>query len=75
MEMNYIRVYHPKLGKTLGFAVVEKGSEEEIFIVDKFVDAGFSFAPSNKEEYEAFQGGFVKKFDNGLFCTEMPMAD
>lgn len=73
--MNFIKVLNPSTNKIVGFAVVEKGSDEEIMIIEKFMDAGFKFEPSNESEFGSFDGDFVKKFSNGLFCTESPMAD
>jgi hypothetical protein len=75
MEMNFIKVMNPKTDKVVGFAVVESGSEEEVMIVDKFLDRGFKFSASNETEFCAFDGEFIKKFENGLFCTEGPMVD
>jgi hypothetical protein len=75
MEMNFIKVTNPHTGKAVGFAVVEKGSLEEVMVVDKFIDAGFDFKASNESEFNSFDGDFVKKFGNGMFCTEAPMAD
>jgi hypothetical protein len=75
MEMNFIKVLDPIKGNPVGFAVVEKGSEEEVMVVDKFIDGGFIFKPSNETEFNLFDGDFVKKFGNGMFCTQVPMAD
>jgi hypothetical protein len=75
MEMNFIKVIDGRTKNTIGFAVVEKGSQEEVTIVERFMDAGFSFQPSNEAEFNQFDGDYVKKFSNGMFCTEAPMAD
>jgi hypothetical protein len=75
MEMNFIKVLDERTGKTVGFAVVEKGSQEEVMIVEKFLDAGFKFKPASETEFNNFGGDYVKKFENGLFCTEAPMPD
>jgi hypothetical protein len=75
MEMNFIKVLDERTGKTVGFAVVEKGSQEEVMIVEKFLDAGFKFKPSSESEFNSFGGDYIKKFENGMFCTHEPMAD
>ncbi len=75
MIMNFIKVTNPHTGMAVGFAVVEKGSEEEIKVVDKFIDAGFHFKASNETEFNLFDGDFIKKFGNGMFCTQVPMPD
>ena len=75
MEMNFIKVLDERTGKTVGFAVVEKGSQEEVMIVERFMDAGFLFKPSSEQEFGEFKGDYVKKFDKGMFCTETPMPD
>jgi hypothetical protein len=33
------------------------------------------FVASNEEEFSNFDGDFVKRFGNGMFCTHAPMAD
>lgn len=73
--MNFIKVLNPVTRKPVGFAVVEKGSQEEVMIVDNFLESGFVFEASNESEFASFGGEYVKKFSNGLFCTETPMAD
>lgn len=73
--MNFIKVVDERTGNTVGFAVVEKGSLEEEMIVDRFIDEGMKFQPSNESEFNQFGGDFVKRFGNGMFCTHAPMAD
>ena len=75
MEMNFIKVTNPHTGKAVGFAVVEKGSREEVMIVEKFLDSGMTFEASSEVEFNQFGGDYVKKFSNGLFCSETPMPD
>ncbi len=73
--MNFIKVIDEKTKNPVGFAVVEKGSREEEMIVERFMDEGIIFIASNEEEFDNFDGDFVKRFDNGMFCTHAPMAD
>jgi hypothetical protein len=75
MEMNFIKVIDERTKDTVGFAVVEKGSREETMIVERFIDEGIIFIASSEEEFVNFDGDFVKKFGNGMFCTHAPMAD
>jgi hypothetical protein len=75
MEMNFIKVIDERTKDTVGFAVVEKGSREETMIVERFIDEGIIFIASSEEEFVNFDGDFVKKFGNGMFCTHSPMAD
>jgi len=75
MEMNFIKVIDERTKATIGFAIVEKGSLEESMIVDRFIDEGMIFVASNEEEFSNFDGDFVKRFGNGMFCTHAPMAD
>jgi hypothetical protein len=75
MEMNFIKVIDERTKDTVGFAVVEKGSREETMIVERFIDEGIIFVASNEEEFVNFEGDFVKRFGNGMFCTHAPMAD
>ncbi len=73
--MNFIKVIDERTKDTVGFAVVEKGSREETMIVERFIDEGIIFIASSEEEFVNFDGDFVKKFGNGMFCTHSPMAD
>ena len=73
--MNFIKVIDERTRDAVGFAVVEKGSLEESMIVDRFIDEGMIFVASNEEEFSNFDGDFVKRFGNGMFCTHAPMAD
>ncbi len=73
--MNFIKVIDERTKDTVGFAVVEKGSREETMIVERFIDEGIIFIASSEEEFVNFDGDFVKKFGNGMFCTHAPMAD
>jgi hypothetical protein len=50
-------------------------SQEEVMIVEKFLDAGFIFRAASENEFNEFGGDYVKKFSNGMFCTEAPMPD
>ena len=75
MEMNFIKVIDSRTKNTIGFAVVEKGSREEVMIVERFIDAGFVFDAATEDEFNGFDGDYVKKFGNGMFCTHAPMAD
>lgn len=73
--MNFIKVLDGRTRNPVGFAVVEKGSEEETLIVDRFIDSGFIFKAATESEFNQFDGDYVKKFENGMFCTHAPMAD
>lgn len=73
--MNFIKVIDERTKDTVGFAVVEKGSREETMIVERFMDEGIIFVASTEEEFINFDGDFVKRFGNGMFCTHAPMAD
>lgn len=73
--MNFIKVIDERTKDTVGFAVVEKGSKEEAMIVERFMDEGIIFMASTEEEFVNFDGDFVKRFGNGMFCTHAPMAD
>lgn len=71
MENNFIKVLNNQ-GRTIGVIAVEKGSEEEIAIVDSFLDKRLTFKKSTEEEYAAFDGDVVKRTRRATFCHMLP---
>jgi hypothetical protein len=55
-KMNYFRLVN-KEGKTVGVGGVEKGSENEISIMNHLMDIGCTIMKISKEEYDEYDEG------------------
>lgn len=60
---NYFKMLSHE-GEVLGFGALEKGTPNEITIVNQAFDFGVILAKSTKEEFDKFEGNVVKNFEN-----------
>jgi hypothetical protein len=71
MEINFIKVVN-KNGKIIGAIAVDRGSEEEMAIVNRFLDMGLPFNKATEDEYASFDADVVKRKGRATFCHLLP---
>jgi hypothetical protein len=71
MEINFIKVLN-KNGKIIGAIAVDRGSEEEMVIVNRFLDMGLPFKKATESEYDSFDADVVKRKGRATFCHLLP---
>jgi hypothetical protein len=71
MEINFIKVLN-KNGKIIGAIAVDRGSEEEMVIVNRFLDMGLPFNKATEDEYASFDADVVKRKGRATFCHLLP---
>jgi len=71
MEINFIKVLN-KNGKIIGAIAVDRGSEEEMAIVNRFLDSGLPFKKATEDEYASFDADVVKQTGRATFCHLLP---
>ena len=57
---NYFKFYENEV--VLGVGAAEKGSTNELFIIDECIRLGLKLESITKEEYEEFDGDEIKNF-------------
>jgi hypothetical protein len=72
MNVNFIKVVNPKTDKILAVIAVERGSDEEVMIVDSFIDQDVNFTKATEVEFNEFDGEVVKKTGKATFCHILP---
>ena len=55
MDWNYIKIIDSN-GETSAIIAVEKGSQNEVTIIDYLIDNNYKFASATKDEYDLFEG-------------------
>lgn len=73
MDINFIKILDPDTGKDVGYVAIKKGTEFERIIVNRFIDEGFIFHAATEDDFCQFDGSYIRRFDDGVFCTEFPM--
>lgn len=71
MEINFIKVVN-KSGKIIGAIAVDRGSEEEMVIVNRFLDMGLPFKKATEDEYASFDADVIKRKGRATFCHLLP---
>lgn len=71
MEINFIKVVN-KSGKIIGAIAVDRGSEEEMVIVNRFLDMGLPFKQATEDEYASFDADVIKRKGRATFCHLLP---
>jgi hypothetical protein len=55
--------------------ILRDSEAKEIELVDYFLDLGICIAIATESEFNQFGGDFVRKIDNAVLCTYVPIAD
>jgi hypothetical protein len=71
MEINFIKIENDK-GKIIGVIAVDRGSDEELMIVNSFLDQELPFKKATEMEYNSFDGDVVKRTGRATFCHLLP---
>jgi hypothetical protein len=71
MEINFIKIENDK-GKIIGVIAVDRGSDEELMIVNSFLDQGLPFKKATEMEYNSFDGDVDKRTGRATFCHLLP---
>lgn len=71
MEINFIKIENDK-GKIIGVIAVDRGSDEELMIVNSFLDQELPFKKATEMEYNSFDGDVVKRTGKATFCHLLP---
>jgi hypothetical protein len=71
MEINFIKIENDK-GKIIGVIAVDRGSDEELMIVNSFLDQELPFKKATEMEYTSFDGDVVKRTGKATFCHLLP---
>ena len=72
---NFIKLTDPEDGREIGFVAVERGSDIESYLVDKFLDGGFHFEKATESDFANYEGKYIKRLPNAIFCAEFPMEE
>jgi hypothetical protein len=75
LDINFVKILDKRTKKAVGFAALVRGSDKEIELVDYFLDLGICIAIATESEFNQFGGDFVRKIDNAVLCTYVPMED
>jgi hypothetical protein len=59
INYNYFKFIAPD-GDVAGVGAAEKGSDNELMIIEGCMELGFTLEVSTREEYEAFDGDEIK---------------
>jgi hypothetical protein len=71
MEINFIKIENVR-GRIIGVIAVERGSDEEMAIVDSFLDQKLPFKKATEVEYASFDADVVKRTGRATFCHLLP---
>jgi hypothetical protein len=71
MEINFIKIENDR-GKIIGVIAVDRGSDEELMIVNSFLDQELPFKKATEMEYNSFDGDVVKRTGRATFCHLLP---
>lgn len=71
MEINFIKIENDR-GKIIGVIAVDRGSDEEMMIVNSFLDSGLPFKKATESEYTTFDADVVKRTGRATFCHLLP---
>jgi hypothetical protein len=75
LDINFVKVLDKRTKKAVGFAALVRGSEKERELVDYFLDLGICIARATESEFNQFDGDFVRKVENAVLCTYVPITD
>ena len=70
-QTNFIKIENDR-GKIIGIIAVERGSDEELMIVNSFLDQELPFKKATEMEYNSFDGDVVKRTGRATFCHLLP---
>ena len=70
-QTNFIKIENDR-GKIIGIIAVERGSDEELMIVNSFLDQELPFKKATEMEYTSFDGDVVKCTGRATFCHLLP---
>lgn len=70
-QTNFIKIENDR-GKIIGVIAVERGSDEELMIVNSFLDQELPFKKATEMEYTSFDGDVVKSTGRATFCHLLP---
>jgi len=71
MKINFIKIENDR-GKIIGVIAVDRGSDEELMIVNSFLDQELPFKKATEMEYNSFDGDVVKRTGRATFCHLLP---
>lgn len=70
-QTNFIKIENDR-GKIIGIIAVERGSDEELMIVNSFLEQELPFKKATEMEYTSFDGDVVKRTGRATFCHLLP---
>ena len=72
---NFIKFLDPRDGREIGFVAMEKGSDLEADLIDRFLDSGLHFEKATESYFVNYKEKYTKRVANAVFCTEFPMEE
>jgi hypothetical protein len=72
---NFIKFLDPRDGREIGFVAMEKGSDLEADLIDRFLDSGLHFEKATESDFANYEGKYIKRLPNAIFCAEFQMEE